>query len=163
MSVYFIRAGENGPIKIGTAKDARKRLDAMQTGSPWRLHLLAELSGDIACERELHQRYVRYRRVGEWFDPAPELLDFIATLPALNIASGRHKGTVERVIDQLGGRHVVAARYDVTYTAVGNWCAWDAFPPRLHLRIAQDCQRAGIKLAPEFFERQTKPLAQAAR
>jgi hypothetical protein len=82
--------------------------------------------------------------------------------------------TVDQVVNALGAhfrgaddkrspRSIVAGQYGVTYKAVQNWCAWDAFPPRLHLRIAQDCQRAGIKLAPEFFERQTKPLAQAAR
>lgn len=72
--------------------------------------------------------------------------------------------TVEQVVNLLGqhfrsepaanSRTVMAARYNVTYKAVSNWCSWGAFPQRLHLKIAQDCQAASITLPADFFDTQ---------
>ena len=81
MAVYFVQAGEAGPIKIGFARDVYRRLNKLRSDSPLPLVLLAMTPGDQLYERELHERFHAHRQHREWFGPAPELLDFIATLP----------------------------------------------------------------------------------
>lgn len=78
--VYFIQAGDDGPIKIGKAKDVAVRLRALQTGSVVSLSLLHAIPPGGPTERAMHRRFERHRGRGEWFDPAPELLEFIAGL-----------------------------------------------------------------------------------
>jgi hypothetical protein len=68
--VYFIRC--ESFVKIGYAYDVRKRLEGLQTSSPFTLEPL----GFIRCEsqeqaalleRSLHVRFSKYRRRNEWF------------------------------------------------------------------------------------------------
>lgn len=80
--VYFIRAGDDGPIKIGYSKAPDQRLSSLQTGHPSRLRLLATEPGDAVKEAALHQRFAATRKEGEWFEATPELLGYIATLSA---------------------------------------------------------------------------------
>jgi len=65
--VYFIQAGEGGPIKIGWAVDPRARLNELQVGCPEPLRLLMTLAGDGGLEAQLHRRFARIRPRGEWF------------------------------------------------------------------------------------------------
>ena len=70
--VYFIRAGINGPIKIGKAVDIKKRIDQMQTGNHLDLILVGKIPFDsesmaLSIERHLHY-ILRDKRIrGEWF------------------------------------------------------------------------------------------------
>lgn len=85
--VYFVRE-QDGPVKIGwTAKDPELRLRSMQTGNPRRLELLGTVRGTLATEAILHDRFSRYHLVGEWFDPAPELLSYIGAESGLTSES----------------------------------------------------------------------------
>jgi len=79
MSVYFVGSGKLGAglIKIGYAEDVAARLSSLQVGSAEPLHLLGDLPGDREAEEWLHNRFGHLRVRGEWFLPAPELLDFI--------------------------------------------------------------------------------------
>jgi hypothetical protein len=79
--VYFIQIRDDGPIKIGWSANARERLVTLQTACPDRLRLVGSISGTVDDERGLHARFEALRRVGEWFDPGPTLLAFIAGLP----------------------------------------------------------------------------------
>lgn len=72
---YFIRAGDNGPVKIGISADPEKRLRGLQTAQPDKLKLLGVLSGDH--ESKLHRQFNDLRLHGEWFRPAATLLEFI--------------------------------------------------------------------------------------
>lgn len=65
--VYFIRAGRTNAVKIGWAVDPHKRLEALQTGSPHRLYLVAYTPGSHADEQDWHERYRAARIRGEWF------------------------------------------------------------------------------------------------
>jgi len=76
-TVYFIRSLCGGPVKIGRASSPEDRLADIQRMSPFKLHVLLELPGGAKFERELHQRFAHLRSHGEWFQSAPELLDFI--------------------------------------------------------------------------------------
>ena len=73
--VYFIQAISGGPIKIGVTTNIVRRVKALQTHEP--LRVLATVQGEEALERDLHKRFASYRKEGEWFEPAEELLEYI--------------------------------------------------------------------------------------
>lgn len=80
--VYAIQAATLGLIKIGSADHAQRRLRELQTGSPDRLVLLGSLRTDDALQFEVmfHRRLAAHRLHGEWFAPAPDVLDLIGAL-----------------------------------------------------------------------------------
>jgi hypothetical protein len=83
--VYFVRHGGNGPIKIGVAKNIRARLATLQIATPERLSFLgAMLGAGEHEEKQLHGRFAELRERGEWFRPAPELLEHVRA-----VAQGR--------------------------------------------------------------------------
>lgn len=69
MPVYFIQAGDDGPVKIGTAKDVLRRLSMLKTSSAEPLHLRALYEGGAAEESLLHRRFAAHRIRREWFNP----------------------------------------------------------------------------------------------
>lgn len=75
--VYFIRQGDDGPIKIGFATNPAKRKRQLQTSVADTLHTLLTLPGTRATEAHFHERFADLRLRGEWFRPDPVLLDFI--------------------------------------------------------------------------------------
>lgn len=75
--VYFIRAGENGPIKIGITTDVPSRLSSLQTSHAETLVVMTTTPGGTALEYELHKRFAHHRLRGEWFAPGDDLLAFI--------------------------------------------------------------------------------------
>jgi hypothetical protein len=76
--VYFIQAGNDGPIKIGIAQDVPRRLTLMQHANAEVLWLLTYVPGAPKLERLLHKHFAGGRLRGEWFDPATAgLRDFI--------------------------------------------------------------------------------------
>lgn len=79
--LYFMRKGEDGPIKIGVSIDHEKRAKGLSTGSDEPIAVLLVIEQDDEVnERALHQRFAAHRKNGEWFEPCAELLDLIATL-----------------------------------------------------------------------------------
>ena len=83
MAVYFIQAGDGGPVKIGIADDVASRLASLQTGCPAQLKILRLVRGDRPTEIEMHIRFARQRLRGEWFSFDPEMLS--VALPDLPI------------------------------------------------------------------------------
>ena len=76
--IYFVQAGEGGPIKIGlTVNRLGMRLANLRVGCPQELKFLGYVPGGRATERELQERFEAYRVRGEWFRPCHDLLDFI--------------------------------------------------------------------------------------
>ena len=75
--VYFIQAGDDGPIKIGWAIDPWDRMATLQTGNPQTLHLRRWVTGTRSMERYLHRQFRADRIRGEWFAPSKELVRFI--------------------------------------------------------------------------------------
>ena len=78
--VYFIRIGEDGPIKIGLTDDVKRRLEQLQTANPEALRLIACVPGDRRLEAHLHRRFTSDRINGEWFRPGTDLLYLAKTL-----------------------------------------------------------------------------------
>ncbi len=85
--IYFLQAEIIGRIKIGYTSKAKadKRLHNLKCGSPVELKLLTWTGGDRQKEQELHQRFAHARVRGEWFDPVPELVRYVARLQGKKI------------------------------------------------------------------------------
>ena len=80
--VYFITDG-NGHIKIGKADDVMERVAELQTGNPYKLSVILNVimptkTKAFNLERELHDKFKRFRLEGEWFMEEP-VLDLIDT------------------------------------------------------------------------------------
>jgi hypothetical protein len=71
--VYFIQAGENGPIKIGWSENPEMRLAQLQGAHHEDLSLLLTVNGDKALEGRLHFRLEQHRLRGEWFADCDEV------------------------------------------------------------------------------------------
>lgn len=78
MNVYFIKSGHSGPIKIGIAKNVKRRLEQLQIGNPVKLYVLAT----IPCasrlhahdmEARLHKAHHKNHIRGEWFNACIKL------------------------------------------------------------------------------------------
>jgi hypothetical protein len=76
--VYFVQGGPF--IKIGWSLLLQNRIAALQTGNPYKLELLGAIPGSIDTEREIHERFKKYRAQGEWFADCKELQDFVRTV-----------------------------------------------------------------------------------
>lgn len=75
--IYFMRVDGLEPIKIGHAADINKRLANLQTGVPNKVSLLAKFAGFKHSELILHTMFEEHRVRGEWFNPAPEVMNMI--------------------------------------------------------------------------------------
>ena len=70
--INFIQAGEDGPVKIGKAKNPQARLSVLQTGSSDRLYIRAILDAPDEAEKHLHKALASAKMRGEWFSPSLE-------------------------------------------------------------------------------------------
>lgn len=96
--VYFIQPAAGGPIKIGFAGNIRFRVSELQIGCPVKLAVLGVIPASMSKEKEIHSQFAHLRQDGEWFESAPELLEFIkANSTAVKIQGRTRKkhGTVE--------------------------------------------------------------------
>lgn len=96
MYVYFMRAGEDGPIKIGMTSKLEKRLAEMQTGNHLELNYIACIPCDNRkeahkLESDFHRFFRRQSIRGEWFSGD---IDF-------NKIKNFHRKDLE-VIEQIG-------------------------------------------------------------
>jgi hypothetical protein len=80
--VYFIQAGNSGPIKIGRTKNAQQRKHHLQLATHHDLTLLAAFKAPFWAEGQLHHFYTQERIRGEWYRPSPRLLRYIEELTA---------------------------------------------------------------------------------
>jgi hypothetical protein len=96
VTVYFI-GSDCGRIKIGYTADARPeaRLGTLQTSSPRRLTVLAYCEGDEALEHRLHGELGEHWVVGEWFDPAPDVLALVRHVRERGTVNGWRAGIAE--------------------------------------------------------------------
>ncbi len=73
MTVYFIQAGENGPVKIGHASSMDRRFNSLQVGHYEILHLIRTIDGNESHERWLHHHFREHHIRGEWFGYSAEM------------------------------------------------------------------------------------------
>jgi hypothetical protein len=124
MAVYIIRAGEDGPVKIGVATDTRDRLVTLQMGNHLDLKIIREIEGWEAAEAAIHARYSHLRLRGEWFTFCPSMLtEQFDVDPS---PTCRHKQDsvcpiVKRVAQAAGGYAALARIVGVSRMAVPQW------------------------------------------
>lgn len=73
--VYFIKFGNR--IKIGFTTNLAQRLTQLPHDE-----VLVTVAGSFSTEKRLHNKFKHLRVVGEWFEAAPELLEYTANLRA---------------------------------------------------------------------------------
>lgn len=66
MAVYMIRAGENGPVKIGHSHDPEIRLGQLQISHWETLRIIRIFEGGEIEEQYLHDRFIDLHIRGEW-------------------------------------------------------------------------------------------------
>lgn len=66
--VYVIGPTASSVVKIGTARNVKHRLSALQTSHPEKLEVLWTTRGGRGLERRLHGDLKAFRIIGEWFD-----------------------------------------------------------------------------------------------
>jgi len=77
MAIYFIQAGEKGPIKVGYAVSPEGRLHTLQIGNHEKLYLLLTLPSDKEMEKKIHSDLKKFKIKGEWFKVTSDVLKYI--------------------------------------------------------------------------------------
>lgn len=83
--IYFIQAGDEGPIKIGYTlgtDNFKHRFRMLQTGNHEELRLLKLVEGSKRDEESLHLQFhhLQYRAGSEWFYDSQQIRDLIERL-----------------------------------------------------------------------------------
>jgi hypothetical protein len=81
--VYFVAF--DGFVKIGVAKNVKKRVSQLQSGCPHQLDLIGVVEGDRETEAAYHKKFRKLRVSGEWFRLAPPLTDEIMRLVRIEL------------------------------------------------------------------------------
>lgn len=71
--VYLIGSKGREEVKIGISVNPEERLRGLQTSYPYKLEILACISGGKSKEQELHTKFKSYCLRGEWFKLTPEI------------------------------------------------------------------------------------------
>ena len=75
--IYFIQAENGGLVKIGYTENLDKRFRIIQAHSPERMRIIGKIKGSMATEEEIHSKFARDRRHGEWFELSKRLMQLI--------------------------------------------------------------------------------------
>ena len=70
--IYAIRAVGSGFIKFGKANSVGKRLNELETASPYELELVAVAKWPDTAERAIHRILEAHNTKREWFRECPE-------------------------------------------------------------------------------------------
>lgn len=124
MTVYFIQAGENGPIKIGfTHGSAIDRVRDMQTGNAAVLKVLATCEGDVSIERKFHKQFADSKIRGEWYHPVASLIQLIESVGFVGegpkISLFKEETDASKLINKLG-RDAVLSKLGISTAALSN-------------------------------------------
>jgi hypothetical protein len=114
MTVYVVQQAVTGAVKVGRSDDVAYRFEKLKTGSPYELTLIGEIDESRYPERWIHRHLKAYRMRGEWFEPAPEMLEFLAGLIE-GLVSGPHDPIVCEVKESPERVHPRLARTHRTY------------------------------------------------
>lgn len=76
-TLYFIRSGDTGPVKIGWTTDILMRQQMLQCGSPVPLSVIRTIRGERKIECWAHRKFHGLRIRGEWFSFCDEMLSWI--------------------------------------------------------------------------------------
>lgn len=128
-SVYFIRAGHDGPVKIGMAVNVSSRVATLQAAATEKLKVIRILPGGRRVEAWLHTQFHHLALRGEWFCFDPTMM---------TIQPSR-----ETIDDDLNG--VLLKNPSMTEMRISRWIREVAYPGiEPQCRFAEDF---GLSLA----------------
>jgi len=94
--IYFAQIeNENGPVKIGTAKNVNKRIKQFQKHIPWPFKIIKTIEGGLEEEKSIHRKLCNFRikdsNGREWFSPdAMRFVDFLERISVKNLTAERN-------------------------------------------------------------------------
>jgi hypothetical protein len=139
MTIYFVRSGEHGPVKIGFAVSCTVRLAELQCGNPEQLYLVRQIRGERLHEAWFHTQFAHLRIRGEWFHFDEAMMTLC---PPSNLMDGQRiwrSPELTGAISRAGGVRGLARQLNVSYQAVANW---SDLPPGTVVRAARDVSAA---------------------
>jgi hypothetical protein len=157
VKVYFIQAGDGGPIKIGTAVDVAQRTAELQTGNHQRLIVLATLDGGRQHERALHRRFAEHRIAGEWFHAHGDIINLIrdveagAVLDEHVLPRTAEPGDVASMIAALGGLTAVAREFQTRPSTIQGWVKANFIPRWRQPALLAVAARKGVAITANDF------------
>jgi len=151
MAVYFIRAGSDGPVKIGTAANPTNRMRELQTGSSLPLHLLRVVDGNRETESAYHARFEQHAIHGEWFSYTPEM-DSLVIPYRPSESKPEYKKPAEKIIAAFGGLTKTAQALGLPVTTVQGWKERGYIPAVRQGRVLGKARDLGINInEADFF------------
>lgn len=112
--IYFIRAGDDGPVKIGMARDVAARLASLRSAHWLPLRVLRTLEGGRLVERRLHRHYAASRLRGEWFSWHDSMM-------TIEPPAGGVDSPVNEIIELFGGTLRISEIVKVRPESVSRW------------------------------------------
>lgn len=120
MAVYFIRAGDTSAVKIGSARDVRVRLPALQCSNHEPLSVIRTTDGGKHRERWFHSYFRDLWRANEWFNFSPEML---------TVVPHGHLGALATWMDEAGVAQLdLMIALNVTNRTTCSWLRGDDRP-----------------------------------
>ena len=95
--VYLIQAEDSKSLKIGVSWNPARRLATLRVASRESLRMVAEISGGVDTERQLHKKFDHLRLSGEWFSFSDEIINEFTNLansrePSRDVARESSRG-----------------------------------------------------------------------
>jgi DNA-binding transcriptional regulator YdaS (Cro superfamily) len=156
MAVYFIRAGEDGPVKIGFASDIGRRLTKMQADNHEALHVLRGIAGDKTTEKQIHLEFSDLRLRGEWFRFDARMLSIGIPIEWQHSKPDLVGLTpLARAIFFVGSRNALATALGIAGSAISQW---DRVPAErvLAVEAATDGTVTREELRPDLYPPKTR-------
>lgn len=136
--------GTLGPIKIGRSQNPAKRIRAFNTAH--RLEIVVQVPEWACSEAEAHARFQHLRLRGEWFEAAPDLLEFLAQLPERTHLHRAHQERALCCVAARGPGYVVRSRLSVLVETEVELARRADAERREAARRARWSQRTGINI-----------------
>lgn len=152
MAVYFIRAGEDGPVKIGYSAKVGLRLAKIQSDIDRPVAVINQIDGGIDVERWAHHRFRACRLRGEWFEfdnamhtvqseiEGVELMLVPAEVPAPQATDLGEPFDLAELEAAFGNRRQMAIALGLPLTTVYTWFKKGTIPAWRHELIRHALQ-----------------------
>lgn len=78
--LYAILRADTNEIKIGFSRNVDRRFRLLQASHGAPLELIGKVRGTVVDEQYIHTRFASERKMGEWFNATPEILQWARAL-----------------------------------------------------------------------------------
>lgn len=92
--VYFIRLGEDGPIKVGNSVNPARRMAELRGWFPYELKFLGQVPGTLPDEEAIHVRFADHWIRGEWYEATQFVLTEVSRIIATKEFPSRQEGQI---------------------------------------------------------------------